>query len=174
VRVPLSFFLLLSLLHSLSGFLSVSLFLFYTHTRTHAVTNSFSCTHSHAHTGTRSLSSSFSHTHTHFSLFLPLSLFLLHSNMDTHTHLHSHTLSLVHSPTHSFIAVAFARCAVFSARTRARSLLSVSPPLPPFLILFLSESISFSLFLSSRSLACSPSFSHSFASSRFQLLVVMI
>jgi len=127
VRVPLSFFLSLSLLHSLSGFLSVNLFLFYTHTRTHAVTRSFSCTHSHAHSGTRSLSPSFSHTHTHFSLFLPLSISLLHTNMDTHTHLHSHTLSLVHSPTHSFIAVAFARCAVFSTRTPL-SPLCISPP----------------------------------------------
>jgi len=153
-----------------------------------SLSRSFSFTHTLAHTQSHALSHALTHTRTqgpdlylhlsrtltHISVSFFLSLFLLHTKMDTHTHLHSHTLLLVHSPTHSFIAVVFVRCAVFSARTHARSLLSVSSPLPPFLILCLSESISFSLFLSSRSLACSPSFSHSFASSRFQLLVAMI
>ena len=74
VRVPLSFLLSLSPLHSLSGFVSVSLFLFYTHTRAHAVTRSLLSTHSQTHTRTKSLSPSFSLTHTHFSLFLSLPL----------------------------------------------------------------------------------------------------
>jgi len=74
VRVPLSFFLSLSPLHSLSGFVSVSLYLFYTHTRAHAVTRSLLSTHSQTHTRTKSSSPSFSLTHTHFSLFLSISL----------------------------------------------------------------------------------------------------
>jgi len=84
-----------------------------------------------------------------------------------------YTLSLMNSLNQSFIVVACARCVVFSARTRARSLLSVSLPLPPFLARFLSDCISFVLFLPSRSLASSPSLLHSFASSLFWLLVTM-
>jgi len=153
-------------------------FLFYTHTRAHAVTRSLSSTHSQTHTRTKSLSSSFSLTHTHFSLFLSLSLSislslslsLLHTYTDTHTHSHLHTLSRKHSLIHSFIVVACARCVVFSACTRARSLLSVSLPLPPFIIRFLCNSVSFALFLPCRSLTSSPSLSHSFAS----FLVAMI
>jgi len=170
VSVPLSFFLSLLLLRSLSGFLSVSLFLFYTHTRTHAVTRSLSSlTHTRTHKPDL-YPHLLAHSLTFLSLSLSLSLSLLHTYTNTHTHSHSHILSLVHSPSHSFITVAGAFCAVFSARTRARSLLSVSLPLPPFLILFLSDYISL---LPLSSLACSPSFSHSFASSRFQLLVAM-
>jgi len=178
----------------LSKAFCLSLLFSFTHTRAHAVTCFFSSTHSQMHTRTKSLSPSFLLTHTHFSLFLcltflslPLSLFLfffsfslslslslLHTYTDTHTHSHSHTLSLIHSLLHSFIVVACARCVVFSARTRERSLLSISLPLPPFLILFLCNSVSFALFLPSCSLAFLPSFSHSFASSLFQLLVAMI
>jgi len=105
---------------------------------------------------------------------ISLSLSLLHIYTDTHTHSHSHTLSLMNSLIHSFIVVACARCVVFSARTRVRSLLSVSLPLPPFFVRFLSDSISIVLFLPSRWLASSPSLSHSFASSFFQLLGTMI
>ena len=53
-----------------------------------------------------------------------------------HTHIRTHTLSLIHSLIHSFIVVACACCDVFSARMCVRSLLSVSLPLPPFLIRF--------------------------------------
>jgi len=108
-----------------------------------------------------------SHTFLYLSLsfLLSLSLSLLHTYTDTRTHSHSHTLSLMNSRIHSFIVVACARCVVFSARTHARSLLSVSLPLPPFLVRFLSDSISFVLFLPSRWLASSLSLSHSFASS---------
>ena len=158
VRVPLSFVFSLWPLHSLSGYLSVSLFLFCIHTLSHAVTRSLSSTHSQTHTLTKSVSPSFSLTHTHFSLFLslsrsfslPLSLSLLHTYTDTHTHSHTHTLSLEHSLIHSFIVVACARCVVFSVRTRARSLLCVSPPLPTFHILVLAIP---SLLLSSSPLA---------------------
>jgi len=133
-----------------------------THKRTHApnLYAHFSCTLTHI-----SLS---------FSLFpsLSVSLSLLHTYTDTHTHSHSHTHSLMNSLIHSFIVVACARCVVFSARTRARSLLSVSLPLPPFLVRFLSNSISFVLFLPSRWLASSLSLSHSFASSFFTMISI--
>jgi len=178
VRVPLSFFLSLLPLHSFSGFLFVSLFFHYTHTRAHAVTRSLSSSYSQTHTRTKSLSPSFLHTDTYFSLVLffsfSFSLSLTNIHWYTHTHSHSHTLSFIHSLIHSFIVFACAQCVVFSARTRERSLLSVSRPLPPFLVRFLSDSISFVLFPLSRSLASLPSFSHSFASSLFQLLVTMI
>jgi len=133
---------------------------------------SFSCTHILAHTQSHALSHPLTHKRKHApnlcphlscslthislssSLFLSLSLFLsrslLHTYTDTHTHSHSHTLSLIHSLIHSFIVVACARCVVFSARTRARSLLSVSLPVPPFVVLFFCNSVSFALFLPSR------------------------
>ena len=158
-RVPLSFFLSLSPLHSLSGFLSISLFLFYTHTRAHAVTRSLSSTHSQTHTRTKSLSLSFSLTHTHFfslplsfSLFLSLSLSLslLHTYSDTHTHSHSHTFSPFHRLIHSFL-LSRVRAALPLARVRARALFSLV--LSPFLsFLFLSFQI-LSLLLSSSPLA---------------------
>ena len=48
----------------------------------------------------------------------------------------SSTLSLLHSPTTSFMALARERCAVFSERTRVNSPLSISLPLPFFCVLF--------------------------------------
>ena len=48
----------------------------------------------------------------------------------------SSTLSLLHSPTTSFMALACERCAVCSERTRVNSPLSVSLPLPFFCVLF--------------------------------------
>jgi len=48
----------------------------------------------------------------------------------------SSTLSLLHSPTTSFMALACERCAVLSERTRVNSPLSVSLPLPFFRGLF--------------------------------------
>jgi len=120
VRVPLSFFLSLSPLHSLSGFLSVSLFLFYTHTRAHAVTGCLSSTHSQTHTRTKSLSPSFSLTHTNFSLLLSLSLSLslalslthIHSYKNTFTRTHSLTYSLAHPLIHSYRVCAL-RCLIY-------------------------------------------------------------
>ena len=173
----LVFALAFSLRLSFSGFLSVFLFLHYTHTRAHAVTHSLS---SNARTHQIFMRIFLAHSHIflyHLSLSFPLSLSLslLHTYTDTHTHSHSHTLSLMNSLIHTFIVVACARCVVFSARTRALSLLSVSLPLPSFLVGFLSDSISFVLFLASWWLASSPSLSHSFAPSFFlQLLVTMI
>ena len=52
------------------------------------------------------------------------------------SHSTSSTLSLFHSPTTSFMALACERCAVFSERTRVNSPLSVSLPLPFFCVLF--------------------------------------
>jgi len=72
VCVPLSFFLSLLPLHSLSGFLSVFLFLHYTHTRAHAVTRSLSSTHSHS-THAPNLYPHLSCTLTHISLSFSLS-----------------------------------------------------------------------------------------------------
>jgi len=168
-RVPLSIFLSISSLHSLSGFLSVSFFLFYTHTRAHAVTCSLSSTHTQTHTRTKSLSPSFSLTHTHFSLFLSLtflslahSLFLFflsffHSLSLSlsltliHTHFRAHILShlFTRSSTHSLLSRV--RAALSSVRVRARAIcfLFLSPFLP---FLFFSFVI-LSLWLSSSPLA---------------------
>jgi len=169
VRVPLSFFLSLSPLHSLSGLLSVFLFLHYTCTRAHAVTRSLWATHSQTHTRTKIFMPIFlAHSHTCLSLSLSftlsLSLSLLHTYTDTHTHSHSHTLSLMNSLIHSFL-LSRVSAVLSSARVRARalfSLLSVSLLLPPFLVCFLSDSISVVLFLPS-SLASFLSLCHSFA-----------
>jgi len=184
VRVPFSSFLSLSPLHFLSGFLSVCFFLFYRYICAHAVTRSLSHPLTHKRTHAPNLCPHLAPSLTHislssslflsFCLCLSLSLYLAYAHTLIHTHSHLHTLSLIHSLIHSFIVVACARCVVFSTRLRARSLLSVSLPLPPFLILFLCNSVSFALFLPSRSLASLPSFSHSFASSLFQILAAII
>jgi len=149
---------------------SFSLFRPYILSQTFCLSLSFSFTHTLAHTQSHALSHPLTHKRTHapnlyphlsrslthisLSFFLFLSLYLslihIHTYTDTQTHSHSHTLALIHSLIHSFIVVACARYVVFSARTHARSLLSVSLPLPPFLVLFLCDSISFALFSPSR------------------------
>jgi len=164
----------------LSQVFCLSLSSYFTHTLAH--TQSYALSHPPTHNRAHApylyphLFCSITHIclSSSLSLFLSLSLSLLHTYTDIHTHSHSHTLSLIHPLIHSFIDVACVHCVVLSARTRARSLLSTSLPLPPFLILFLDNSVSFAPFLPSRTLASSPSFSHSFASSLFQLLVAMI
>jgi len=181
--------LLLSFAFALAFSLRLSVYLFLSLLHIHLRTRSHTLSlHPLTHKRTRTpnlyphLARSLTHISLSSSLFLSLSLVLslslslslLHTYTDTHTHSHSHTLLLIHSLIHSFIVVACARCVVFSTRSRARSLLSVSLPLHPVLIPFLCNSVSFALFLPSRSLASSPSFSHSFASSLFQLLVAMI
>jgi len=179
---PLSLSLLLSLVFALAFSLRLSVCLALSSLHTHSRTRSHTLSLIHPLTKARTIKSlcHFPGTLTHislsFSLFpsLSLSLSLLHTCNDTHAHSHPHTLSLMNSLIHSFIVVAYARCVVFSVRTRARPLLSVSLPLPPFLVLFLSDSVCFVLFLPSQWLASSPSLSHSFASSLFQLLVTMI
>jgi len=170
-RVPLPFFLSLSPLHSLSGFLSVSFFLFYTHTRAHAVTCSRSSTHSGTHTRTKSLSPSFSLTHTHFSFFLsltflslPLSLFLFflsfslslslslsYTHTLIHTHIHTHTLSHLFTRLSTHSLLSHVRAALSSARVRARALFSLF--LSPFLPFLFFSFVIWSLLLSSSPLA---------------------
>jgi len=126
-----------------------SFFFFNTHTlaRTQSHALSHPVTHKciHAPNLYPHLSCTLTHIPLSFPLFLSLSLSLTHIHWYTHTHSHSHPLSLIHSLIHLCIVVACARCVVYSARTRARSLLSGSLPLPPFLVIFLSDSISFVL-----------------------------
>jgi len=171
---------LLSLTFALAFSLRLSIRLscssIHTHSRTRSHTLSLIQSLTNAHTYQIFIPIFLAHSHTFLSLSLSLflSLSLTHIHWYTHTHSHSHTLSLIHSLIHLFIVVACARCVVYSVRTRARSLLSVSLSLPPFLVRFLSDSISFVLSPPSRSLASLPSFSHSSASSLVQLLVTMI
>jgi len=182
ISLSLSLSLLLSVVFAFafSFRLSVGVALssLHTHSRTrsHMLSLIHPLTNARTHQIFMSIFLAHSHTFLYLSLSfsLSLSLSLLHTYTDTHTHSHSHTLSFMNWLIHSFIVVACARCVVFSARTRTRSLLSVSLPLPPFLVRFLSDSVSFVLFLPSRWLASSPSLSHSFASSLFQLPVTMI
>jgi len=153
--VPFSFFLSLSPLHSLSGFLSVSFFLFYTNIWAHAVTRSLSSTHSQTYTRTKSLSRSCSLTHTPFSLSFSLSLFLslslLHIYTDTHTLIHTHirTHTFFHlftcSSTHSLLSRV--RAALSLARVRARALFSLFRS--PFLLFLFFSFVILSLLLPS-------------------------
>jgi len=125
-----------------------SLCIFNTHTLAHTQSHALSHPVTHKRTHASNLYPHLSCTLTHislsfslfFSLSLSLSLSYTHTLIHTHTHSHSHALSLIHSLIHLFIVVAFASCVVYRSRTHARSLLSVSLFLPPFLVRFLSNS----------------------------------
>jgi len=145
---------------------SFSRFLFCILSQAFSLSISFSFTHTLAHTQSHALSHALTHTRTqgpdlyphlsrtltHISLSFFLSLSLSYIQTWTRTHICTLTLSHLFTRPHTHSLLSRLRAALSSARVR-RSLLSVSPPLPPFLILFLSESISF-FSLPVLSLAC--------------------
>jgi len=167
--------LLLSLAFALafSLMLSVCLFLSLLHTHSRTSSHTFSLIHSltHAHTHQIFIPVFLTHSHTFRSLSLSDSLYLSYSHTLIHTHTHTLTYSLAHPHIH-FCRVCALHC-LQRAYARALSPLCFSPPSS----LSYSFPLQFCLFFSllpSRSLASSPSFSHSFDSSLFQILVAMI
>ena len=128
-------FLSLSLLHSLSVFLSVSLFLMHSLTRAHRDQIFISIFLAHSHT------------------FLSLSSSLSFSYIQKWTRTHICTLTLFYlftrPPTHSLLSCLCA--ALSSARVRTRALSSLY--LPPFLPFLFFAFLNLSLFLSSSPLA---------------------